>query len=116
MSDTYTSGRWVVKPGEDDEFVEAWKAFVTWASEMPGSGTFRLARDLDHPNTYLSFAPWESVEAQAAWLAKPEFGEYIGGPGAIARTSSPPSTSSSQKSNRPIYLLRCRLDLRGRWR
>lgn len=78
MSDTYTSGRWVVKPGEDDEFVEAWKAFVTWASEMPGSGTFRLARDLDHPNTYLSFAPWESVEAQAAWLAKPEFGEYIG--------------------------------------
>ena len=67
-----------MKPGEDDEFVEAWKAFVTWASEMPGSGTFRLARDLDHPNTYLSFAPWESVEAQAAWLAKPEFGEYIG--------------------------------------
>jgi heme-degrading monooxygenase HmoA len=45
---------------------------------MPGSGTFRLFRDLDRPNTYLSLARWESVEAQTDWIAKPEFGEYIG--------------------------------------
>jgi hypothetical protein len=29
---------------------------------MPGSGTFRLVRDLDDPSRYLSFAPWESFE------------------------------------------------------
>ena len=35
-------------------------------------------RDVDEPARYLSFAPWESFEAQAAWKADPEFGERIG--------------------------------------
>lgn len=69
-----------MKPGEDDAFVEAWEEFVTWASTMPGSGTFRLLRNLDQPNTYLSLAPWESFEAQKAWRAQPEFADHIGRP------------------------------------
>ena len=67
MPETYTSGRWVVKPGEENAFVADWMAFVTWASGVSGSGTFRLVRDLDNPRSYLSFAPWESFEAQQAW-------------------------------------------------
>src|SRR5262245_929223 len=47
MAETYSSGTWVVKAGEEDAFVEAWRTFVIWASEFPGSGTFRLARDLN---------------------------------------------------------------------
>jgi heme-degrading monooxygenase HmoA len=78
MTETYTSGRWIVRPGEEDAFVQEWTAFVTWASEMPGSGAFRLVRDLDHSNTYMSFAPWESFEAQRAWKELPEFSERIG--------------------------------------
>ena len=78
MPETYTSGTWVVKPGEEDAFVQAWTAFVEWASEMPGSGTFRLVRDLDQPRRYVSFAPWESFEAQNAWKELPEFRERIG--------------------------------------
>jgi heme-degrading monooxygenase HmoA len=78
MAETYTSGTWIVKPGEEDAFVQAWTEFVTWASGMPGSGTFRLVRDLEHPNTYMSFAPWESFEAQGAWKELPEFRERIG--------------------------------------
>jgi hypothetical protein len=39
MAETYTSGTWIVKPGEEDAFVDEWTAFVTWASDMPGSGT-----------------------------------------------------------------------------
>jgi heme-degrading monooxygenase HmoA len=57
MTETYTSGAWIVKRGEEEAFVQAWTAFVRWAREMPGSGTFRLVRDLDHPNHYMSFAP-----------------------------------------------------------
>ena len=68
----------MVKPGEEDAFVQEWTAFVTWASDMPGSGTFRLVRDLAHPNAYMSFAPWESFEAQGAWKELPEFRERIG--------------------------------------
>jgi len=78
VAETYTSGRWIVKPGEEDAFVREWTAFVTWASGMPGSGTFRLVRDLDHPGEYVSFAPWESFEAQGAWKQLPEFPERIG--------------------------------------
>ena len=78
MAETYTSGAWVVKPDEKDAFVQAWTDFVTWASEMPGSGTFRLVRDLEQPNHYMSFAPWESFEAQNAWKQRPEFRERIG--------------------------------------
>jgi hypothetical protein len=37
MSVTYTSGVWVVKPGEEDDFVKAWEEFVAWAADMPGS-------------------------------------------------------------------------------
>jgi heme-degrading monooxygenase HmoA len=58
--------------------VREWEAFVTWASTMPGSGTFRLVGDLDHPSEYVSFAPWESFEAQQAWKQLPESRERIG--------------------------------------
>jgi heme-degrading monooxygenase HmoA len=78
MAETYTSGTWIVKPGEEDAFVEEWTAFVTWASSMPGSSTFRLVRDLDQPSKYLSFAPWETSEAADAWRESPEFRERLG--------------------------------------
>ena len=78
MTETYTSGLWVVKPGEEDAFVEEWRAFVTWASGMAGSGTFRLVRDVDQPGRYMSFAPRGSFDAQQAWKELPEFRERIG--------------------------------------
>jgi heme-degrading monooxygenase HmoA len=78
MAETYTSGVWIVKAGEEDAFVQERTAFVSWASEMPGSGTFRLIRDLDQARRYVSFAPWESFETQQAWKALPEFRERIG--------------------------------------
>ena len=78
MTETYTSGTWTVKSGEEDYFVEAWKAFVGWASDMPGSGEFCLVRDHDQPAHFVSFAPWESFEAQDAWKKLPEFTQRIG--------------------------------------
>jgi len=52
-----------VKPGEEDEFVAAWEAFVTWAAQMPGSGTFHLVRDIDDRSHYMSFGDWDSFSA-----------------------------------------------------
>jgi heme-degrading monooxygenase HmoA len=78
MTETYTSGTWTVKPGEEDAFVAAWTEFVTWASEIPGSGTFRLARDVEQPSHFLSFGSWESNEAQHAWTEHREFPERLG--------------------------------------
>jgi heme-degrading monooxygenase HmoA len=78
MPETYTNGIWVTKAGEEDEFVAEWRDFVTWASTWPGSGTFRLVRDVEQPQRYMSFAPWESFEAQRAWKESDEFKERIG--------------------------------------
>ena len=77
MTETYTSGVWIVKDGEEEDFVREWSDFVDWASGFAGSGTFRLVRDLDHPGTYMSFAPWDSFDAQSAWKEQPEFRERI---------------------------------------
>jgi heme-degrading monooxygenase HmoA len=78
MAETYTSGLWLVKDGEEDAFVQAWTDFVEWGRGFPGSGTFRLVRDLEVPRRYVSFAPWESFEAQRGWKEDPEFRERIG--------------------------------------
>jgi heme-degrading monooxygenase HmoA len=72
--ETYTSGLWRVKDGQEDAFVEAWREFVSWAKEQPGSGTFRLVRDVEDPSRYMSFAPWDTFDAQRAWKETAEFG------------------------------------------
>jgi heme-degrading monooxygenase HmoA len=78
MTETYSSGAWTVKSGEEDAFAEAWKEFVTWAAGLPGSGTFRLLRDVDQPNRFMSFGSWENHDAQNAWTQHPEFAERLG--------------------------------------
>jgi heme-degrading monooxygenase HmoA len=67
VTETYTSGVLKVEPGREDDLVAAWTEFVEWASEQPGSGTFRLVRDVEHSSRFMSFAPWESFGAQRAW-------------------------------------------------
>ena len=49
---------------------------MEWGSGFSGSGTFRLVRDLEVPGRCMSFAPWESFEAQRAWKEDPEFREW----------------------------------------
>jgi heme-degrading monooxygenase HmoA len=78
VSENYSSGVWMVKAGEGDAFVDAWKEFVGWSAGMAGSGTFHLVRDLGQPGRYLSFAPWENQEAARAWQQHPEFAERLG--------------------------------------
>jgi len=78
MAETYTSGVWVVKDGEEEDFVAAWRDFVSWACTKPGSGTFRLVRDLDQAGRFMSFAPWDSLEAQEARKQDAEFAERLG--------------------------------------
>ena len=77
MRETYTSGAWLAKEGEEDDFVAAWREFALWARTMPGCGTLRLVRDVDQPSRYMSFAPWESFEMQRAWKELDEFPERI---------------------------------------
>jgi heme-degrading monooxygenase HmoA len=78
MSEVYSSGIWKVKDGEDQDFVDAWTDFAKWLSTMPGAGTARLTKDIDNSGHYLSFAPWESIDAMHAWKNSPEFPQHMG--------------------------------------
>ena len=73
--ETYSSGMWTVRAGEEEAFVEDWRAFAEWSSKQPGAGTLRLTRDVKNRSRFLSFTPWESIERLHAWQNMPEFAE-----------------------------------------
>ena len=79
MSQLYTSGRWTVFPGQEEAFVAGWSELAEWTSaEVPGSSWARLRQHHEKPNVFLSFGPWESGEAIAAWRDSPGFQERVG--------------------------------------
>ena len=73
----YTVGIWTVKPGREDEFVAAWRAMGEASiAEFPAAhGT--LLRDVGNPSRFISFGPWESLEAVDAWRASAPFTEGV---------------------------------------
>jgi heme-degrading monooxygenase HmoA len=77
MPDVYTTGSWKPFPGHEDDFVEAWTEFASWASELPGAGTALLTRDLRDPERFVSFMDWQSMEAVRGWKDSPEFKERM---------------------------------------
>jgi heme-degrading monooxygenase HmoA len=77
MAETYTNGVWIVKEGEEEAFIAAWREFASWGQTWPGAGTLKLTRDVYQPNRFMSFGPWESFEAQQAWKDDPAFKERI---------------------------------------
>ena len=79
MNTPYTHGIWKVQPGRGDEFVAAWTELAEWSMrEVAGSGSARLLRDLADPDRFVSFGPWESLEAIEAWRTLDGFGERVG--------------------------------------
>lgn len=57
----YTHALWRVKPGREDEFIEAWKALgdvFTRLSQPASQGT--LIQSLDDPTLFYSFGPWKA--------------------------------------------------------
>lgn len=74
----YTFGRWVVKDGQEDAFVEAWVAlgdFFYALDEPPGKGT--LVQSSSDPQLFYSFGPWPSAEAVSAMRANPRSREEL---------------------------------------
>lgn len=68
MGQWYTSGDWVVKPGREAAFQQAWEATAEWTREnITGSSWAMLGRDEADPTKYRSLGRWESLEAIAAW-------------------------------------------------
>lgn len=79
MDELYTSGRWTVVAGREDEFIAAWEDLARWTEEqVAGAGWASLLQDTEQANRFLSFGPWESAEAIEAWRASEGFQERVG--------------------------------------
>ena len=79
MATPYTHGIWQVKPGYADEFVAAWTEFADWSREhAAGAGWGKLLRDVEDPNRFFTFGPWESLDAISAWRALDGWQERVG--------------------------------------
>lgn len=75
----YTSGVWVVKKGREDDFVRRWQTAVDQLSlQFPGI-TFRLLRDVDNPQRYVSVGgAWRNAEQIAVARNHPSYQEAMG--------------------------------------
>ena len=74
----YSTGSWVPFTDQEEPFLEAWQAFAGWAAGLPGAaGDALLLRDLRDPECFVSFLPWESLEAIKGWKTHPEFKERM---------------------------------------
>lgn len=64
MPTIWTHGVWTVKPGREDEFIDAWRAMAGGAvAEFDPPGQPHLLRDRERPNVFRSFGPWDDPEA-----------------------------------------------------
>ena len=73
MSEFITTGEWIAKEGQADEFIGAWEMFASWAASMPGAGQLRLTQDLGAPHRFVSFGSWNDLDLIHAWKADHEF-------------------------------------------
>jgi heme-degrading monooxygenase HmoA len=73
MSEFITTGEWIAKAGQADEFIGAWEMFASWAAGMPGASQLRLTQDLGEPQRFVSFGSWNDLDLIHAWKADREF-------------------------------------------
>ncbi len=79
MSDLFTYGRWVVKDGMEGDFIERWDDLADWTAEhVEGSSWAMLLQDREDPRVFMSFGPWESLEAIEAWRGVDGFQDRVG--------------------------------------
>lgn len=75
-----THGRWTVRTGREEEFVALWRAFAEWAiTNLPDAKGAVVSRDRDHPNQFVSFGPWPTLEAIDDFRSRPEFAAALAG-------------------------------------
>jgi heme-degrading monooxygenase HmoA len=79
----------MVKPGLGDEFVRRWTDFADWSAAEGLTAAAKLLRDLDEPNRFISFGPWETLEAIRRWRTLPGFQEHVARLGEVLEQFEP---------------------------
>ena len=75
----YTLGIWLVHPGRENDFVQAWRDLARKTQEDFPHAKSVLMHDRDVRNRFISTAPWESLEQVEQWRASEMFNQTIEG-------------------------------------
>jgi quinol monooxygenase YgiN len=74
----YTSGRFSVKPGEEDAFISAVEAVADWTMvNFPSVREIILLRDSSRRRGFFTIFRWEDEDSIEVWRSAPEFGAYM---------------------------------------
>ena len=77
VGEPYTSTTWIVKPGQEDEFVRRWAEFAEWSAGQGLAAPAMLLRDMDDPTRFVSFGPWEDLQLIWRWRDQTGFQEHV---------------------------------------
>jgi heme-degrading monooxygenase HmoA len=73
----YSLTTWIVRPENEDEFVRRWTDFAEWSSAEGLAASAKLLRDVDDPKRFISFGPWETLEAIRRWRTLEGFQVHV---------------------------------------
>jgi len=77
-SEKWASGLWHVRAGSEDDFVDRWKAWLSWTSKnASGFRSATLIRSEDDPRRFESFSDWDDAQSRAQWMTSDGFKEHI---------------------------------------
>jgi quinol monooxygenase YgiN len=77
--DSYSSGDWRVRDGNEDEFIARWTELLEWTRDnADGFQEAILIRHRFEPYRFISFARWDDHSSQDAWRELPEWPDKFG--------------------------------------
>lgn len=78
-SEAYTLAMWRVRPGQEEEFIRAWREdLADFFLSLPGVMGGTLLRSVEDPALFYSFGPWRSLEDIQAMRADPRTPTVLG--------------------------------------
>jgi heme-degrading monooxygenase HmoA len=78
QDEVYTLGAWIVKPGFEAQFKQAWSEFAkSTKASFAGAISAVLLQDTTNPRRFISVGPWRSERDIAEWRASEAFAEAI---------------------------------------
>ncbi len=79
LGEIYTTGVFLVKPGNEATFIATWRELVERVTEqLPDAIDRVLLQDLDQPRRFITFGRWTDAESWKAWIQTGPGKEVIG--------------------------------------
>ena len=74
----WASGRWQVKEGKADEFIQRWSDWLSRTSkDIQGFRSARLLRAEDDPQRFTSVSNWDDDASRDAWAKSAAYADGI---------------------------------------